>query len=190
MLQIRVRTFLFVLGCLVLQSCGFHPLYETEKSQNNEVYISPIKDREGQILRNDLQSFFRSGAKTAQTPYVLKVTLEILKGELGFRRDETSRRTRITLRATYKLIDRSSQQELLSQATSVLTGYSVGSSSSFASFPLIISEKDAIKRGLSQLSHDIHISISSFLMSLKSSNVQGSVIHKTQPTKPGDKDET
>jgi LPS-assembly lipoprotein len=142
--------------------------------QDHEVFISPIKDREGQILRNDLQDFFHSGAKTAHTPYLLTVTLEVDKGELGFRRDETSRRTRITLRAVYNLIDRRTQKSLLSQTASVVTGYSVGSSASFASLPLIISEKDAVKRGLSQLSHDIHISVSSFLMSFQRPGLQAS----------------
>ena len=151
----------------MIQGCGFRPLYETENKQHHKVYIIPIKDREGQILRNELQKTFFSGAKTPQTPYLLKVDLEILKSELGFRRDETSRRIRLTLKATYHLIDRSTKNTLLSQTSSVLTGYSVGSSSSFASLPLIVSEKDAVKRGLAQLSHDIHLLVSSFLISLK-----------------------
>lgn len=149
---------------ILLQGCGFQPLYESSQTptQDHRIYVSPIKDREGQILRNRLQSFFPD-TKGNRAPYKVDVTLNITKDELGFRRDETSRRTRLTLTAQYSLIKRATQEILLTQKTSLLTGYSAGSSSSFASLPLIVSEKDALKRALSQIAHDIHISILSFL---------------------------
>lgn len=149
----------------LLQGCGFQPLYPVDRSQDRAVYIASIQDREGQILRHHLQTLFSSHMKQNQAPYALTVTLEKGDEELGFRRDETSRRTRITLKAQYSLVEKVSQKVLISQTVSVLTGYSVGSKSSFASLPLIVSEKDAVERALSQLARDIHISISSYLAS-------------------------
>ncbi len=160
--MLQIKAFFILTTFLVLQGCGFHPLYSPQTSKNS-VFVAPIQDREGQILRNKLQHFFRTDTKKNQDSYRLNVSLKTTKGELGFRRDETSRRTRLTLIAQYTLTDTKTQKIILNQKTSVLTGYSVGSSSSFASLPLIVSEKDAIKRALAQLAHDIHISVASFL---------------------------
>lgn len=154
----------------LLQACGFQPLYPVDRDQGYAVYISQIQDREGQLLRHHLQTLFSSHFKKDDAPYTLTVALEKSEEELGFRRDETSRRTRITLQAKYSLIEKASQKVLISQTVSVLTGYSVGSKSSFASLPLIVSEKDAIERALSQLARDIHISISSYLVSSQEAN--------------------
>lgn len=161
----------FFLFCLILlQGCGFQPLYPVDRHQDRVVYIAPIKDREGQILRHHLQTLFTSHVRQDEAPYALTVNLGKSEEELGFRRDETSRRTRITLQAQYSLVEKKSKKTLVAQTISVLTGYSVGSKSSFASLPLIVSEKDAVERALSQLARDIHISISSYLASSDSAN--------------------
>lgn len=155
---------LFIFSIL-LSGCGFQPLYPVDQKRDIGVYVDPIQDREGQILRHHLQTLFSEKTKKSESPYVLTVSLTTHEEELGFRRDETSRRTRITLTAQYVLKNRETEEVLVQQEVSVLTGYSTGSKSSFASFPLIVSKSDSVKRGLSQLARDIHISIYSFLVS-------------------------
>ncbi len=101
-----------VLGGLGLGACGFRPLNArggrpgTDGAAASElaaVRVGVIPDRNGQLLRRDIQDGLASGGAGTAARYDLKVALQIGADPQGFRRDGTPSRIRLNVVAPWSL---------------------------------------------------------------------------------------
>lgn len=102
------------IGGGALGACGFEPLHAPGGSRSSAargaaaselaaVRVGIIPDRNGQLLRRDLQDSLSSGPTGVQARYDLKVALQIGVEAQGFRRDGAATRTRLNVTAPWSL---------------------------------------------------------------------------------------
>jgi LPS-assembly lipoprotein len=157
-----------------LGACGFSPLYakRTQKDmgyswawQKNvktsfvrdelaKIYIKPIADRVGQVLRNELKDLINTKGAPVNSDYVLYVTLEDSLIRQGLQSDDTATRETIFYTASYNL--KQKQNVLLSGETRSEVGYNL-LENPYAS---VSSVNDAKKRAAKILAKDIAIRLS------------------------------
>jgi len=98
--------------CLALAGCGFHPLYGSQSvspanAQVRErlalVKVTPIDDRNGQILHNELQSRLHSETTPVPPEYQLTITLISTLGGINFQKNATASGGELTMSATWSL---------------------------------------------------------------------------------------
>jgi LPS-assembly lipoprotein len=93
-----------------LAGCGFRPLYGQRgvssgsvSQEFEQIRITPIADRTGQMLYNELRDRLNPRGRPASPRYVLSITLVERRENLAFRGDETATRANLYLTATYVL---------------------------------------------------------------------------------------
>jgi LPS-assembly lipoprotein len=112
------RLLLAGLGAVALGGCGFQPLYGERSALNAPagqkpnvlvrdelaaVWIEPIPERMGQMLRNELIDKFNGTNEPAQPRYRLAISLRELKYPVLERRDVLETATNLVLLTTYRL---------------------------------------------------------------------------------------
>ena len=161
------RSIIALWSVTFLNGCGFEPLYApmTRASvQDLGVKIDPIPDREGQLMRNALFALFQPHGLVVNPAYQLKTKISFDQADLGFRRDETASRTRITATTEFQLINLQTQKVIHKGKLKATTAYTVGPQVTSAALPLIVSEKDSKKRLVQQLATDIHRDIATYVL--------------------------
>lgn len=145
-----------------LAGCGFQPVYARRPGGNdiaerlNQVAISNIPDRPGQILRNLLIDRFYITGRPADPEYRLSVNLTAREAKLGIRKDETATRAQLTLIARYVLQEQATNQILLQTSSRAIVSYNILEDQ----YATLVTEEDAYERGLTRLSDDIATRIS------------------------------
>lgn len=153
-----------------LTSCGFHPLYgeqSTSAVSNMElaaVQIDLIRDREGQMLRNELLDRFQPRGAAPKPLYGLSITLTQQKVGLAIRPDETGSRANLIILAAYSIRDLASGEVLFRGGSRAISGYNILSSE----FATTSSEADAVRRAVFDLSEQITTRVSVALAARKS----------------------
>lgn len=143
-------------GAVVGAGCGFHPLYRQSTGQNSvtqlaSIYIAPIKNRNGQYVRNQLMDTLTPHGMPQNPDYELVVILSGNEHESGFRRDATARRTIMDLKATLTLKNKSTGAVMWTDQTEATSAYSMGSQSEIAAYPAIVASDAAQNRALDLL---------------------------------------
>ncbi len=104
---------LFLVLLLSLSAC-YRPLYGPKnvgEAQNaaearlNNISISPIDDRNGQVLRNFLIDRFYGEGRPVKPSHDLRITLHTAEDKLGLQKDATTTRARLTVDATCNMYD-------------------------------------------------------------------------------------
>lgn len=93
------------MGLLALAGCGFTPLYQSGTAAfgyQNHVAFDVASDRDGYILREELQSRF---GRTTDARYTLSVRLTVTDGLAAVAADTTIARRNIEIAADYSLTD-------------------------------------------------------------------------------------
>lgn len=150
---------LFVMAIL-LEGCGFRPLYKAGAGSDSAVLgsvdIARIKDRKGQQLRNLLMAGISPHGRAARADYRLKVTLTETKTGLAIRKDETATRANLTIHAQFELValrDRSlgtfKGNALSTNSYNILT----------SDFATLSAENDARDRALRTLAEEIRLRV-------------------------------
>jgi LPS-assembly lipoprotein len=137
-----------------LSGCGFQPLYADGRANPtiaalSAVEIAPIPERTGQVLMHALERDIGGGAPL----YRLDVTLDETIEPFGIRSDESATRQRVTLAATYALVD-------LSTDKPVLTGTArsdVGIDRVRSEFATVTAEQAALDRNALQVARQIQL---------------------------------
>ncbi len=162
-----INSILVLAGALYVSSCGFSPLYGPQSSNEEtaQIKVDLIPDRPGQMLRNYLLDIFNPYGKPTFFAYRLQAVPTITKEEFGFRRDATSKRTRLTATIDFTLFDTSTGKPLYQDKVEINSGFSVGSKAETASLPQVVSEEDAIRRSLEQGAREVKLLITSYLHS-------------------------
>ena len=155
-------------GALLLSGCGFQPLYgrssEAARSPMEEmaaIRIAPLPDRIGQQMHNLLRDRLNPRGQPAQAAYLLNVTLNESRRELGVRKDETATRANLILRASFVLRSVGSKEVLVRGTSSSINSYNILTNQ----FTTIVSESDARKRALRELSDDIRVRLGVYFSS-------------------------
>lgn len=146
--------------------CGFQPLYAKPDESASigpindlaAVYVTPLRDRTGQIFHNYLRDRLNPRGLPADPAYVLQVNLTESTEQLAIRSDETATRANLRLRASFSLSRRDNQELLYSGVTNAITSYNI-LSSQFATYS---SEQDARNRGLRELSDRVRLQLATF----------------------------
>lgn len=94
----------------LVSACGFEPLYAQRdrggvRDELASVTVAPIRDRSGQILRNQLVDQFRPNGQGGRSLYVLDVNLVEPREETALDRTDQPTRVIYTVIATYRLRD-------------------------------------------------------------------------------------
>jgi len=108
----RSRRFVLAgLGCAFLGACGFEPLLaqrEADEAILDElasISVSPIVERAGQILRNELLDQLTPKGVPQRKRYTLSVTIQEPRQTLLLRRDDVISRSSYTAQAAFTLFD-------------------------------------------------------------------------------------
>lgn len=154
--------------CMFVSACGFTPLYSTEggilskadetiPEETAKVFVAPIAEHSGQIMRQNLISLL-SGQKKADKIYTLNVhNTESIIREQGYNAENIPTRITIGINSAFTLSK--DGKVLLSETASAQSSYNVLQSG----YATVTAKKALQKQLLSQLSQDIALRISSFL---------------------------
>lgn len=159
---------MLIAGLGGLAGCGFKPLFSESQpttSALNHVKVSIIKDRIGQQVRNRLLDLMMPAGEPTTPKYQLVITLSESQRELSFRKDFVARRTEMSLKAHFELVDTKTGKTAFKNFSEAYTSFSMGSHSDFAAYSSYASEKDAQSRMVEALAQDIRLQVSSFLLS-------------------------
>lgn len=154
--------------CMLVTACGFTPLYATDEGflpqadesiteEMSKVYVAPIAEHSGQIMRQNLTSLL-SGQRKSEKVYTLSVhNTESVISEQGYNSENIPTRITIGIRSDYTLSKNG--KILLSESTSAQSSYNVLQSG----YSTVMAKKALQKQLLAQLSQNIALRVSSFL---------------------------
>jgi LPS-assembly lipoprotein len=164
------------LRCLVvglalfgLAACGFQPLYgeRSVRSVSSDelaaVQIDLLRDREGQMLRNELLDRFQPAGGALQPRYGLSVGLQLSRTALGIQTDATASRMNLTLSATYVLRELTTGAVVFKGQGRSIDSFDITNSD----FATTSSEAEAIRRTVTDLSEQITTRVSIALSNYK-----------------------
>lgn len=155
---------LAVASALLLAACGFQPLYgkrvDTDVSARlATVAIDIIVDRRGQLLRNALLDRITPRGAPARPRYRLAVSLSESKLNQAVRKDDTATRARLTLTASFSVLDGETGEQVFAGSARSDNSYNISTSD----FGTISAEADARRRGTRDLADDITGRVAIFL---------------------------
>jgi len=164
------RRFALLGGGAALAGCGFRPLYAPAGSgmagpaaaETAAIYIPPVAERSGQLLRQALQQRFEgSGTGTAKR-YELVTSISINSDAIAIQRDSSSSRVRLIGSAPWVLRTLSLGRPVLAQGSSrVLDGYNILNQQFFAAD---LENETATRRVASALADQIAVQIGSYFL--------------------------
>ena len=148
---------------LVLEGCGFRPLYGNRGSSPGAielaaVAVGPISDRLGQILRNDLIEGLTPLGEPAHPRYRLSANLRQSKPSLAIQSDSSITRFDLRIEVSFELIDIASGAALFRGQAHAIGGY--GSVQS--DFATLTAEQDSARRTAREAAEDIRAQLAAF----------------------------
>lgn len=159
-----LRTASAVVFALALSACGFHPLYGTLDNgapgvDLSTIYVSPIPERVGYRLRNDLLDMFNNMGQPEGAKYRLDVVLKSDKVPLGFLNNAEITRYNYYLTAHYDLVPTGTNKPVKRGVARIITSYNVVTSP----YATVIAEKDAQDRAAHDIAETIRTDVSVYL---------------------------
>ncbi len=111
-LPIRLTPAIAAITAIIsLAGCGFQPVYGTQGSSyatqelTAAIKISPIKDRVGQRIRNELIRQFTPDGEPVNAPYLMRLQVSVSERKVFRRRDREKDRISVMVTVNYKLFD-------------------------------------------------------------------------------------
>jgi LPS-assembly lipoprotein len=140
-----IRAFTLAISILLLGGCGLRPMYAGGSSgpvarSLSDISVAPIPDRAGWLTRNALMD--RLGGENPGAAYRLEVDLDDDISGFGIRGDRSVTRERRTLRARYRLVQKSTGLVLLDATAGSDAGIDVVSSP----YATVAAEQTALER--------------------------------------------
>ncbi|HTI87911.1 MAG TPA: LPS assembly lipoprotein LptE [Alphaproteobacteria bacterium] len=141
---------------LAVAGCGYHPLYGTQArsastTELGSVYVGPIANRDGQILRNFLIEQLNENEQPGNPTHTLTVNLQIQSTGIALSRDNTTSRTSITAVAAFTLVAAATNKPVLNSRARATTSYDVLQSD----YATLVSREDAVNRTLREVSDEM-----------------------------------
>ena len=150
---------------LVLAGCGFQPVFGTSVNgpsagQLADIGVNRIKDRVGQMLRNELVAGLTPLGVPARPRLALSVTISEDKRDLGVTKSDIATRANLTLTARFSLASVDGGRVLFSGNTQVISSFNILS----ADFGTLAAEADARRRGVGELANKIQNRLLAFFL--------------------------
>ncbi|MGE5539746.1 MAG: LPS assembly lipoprotein LptE [Gemmatimonas sp.] len=141
---------------LLLAGCGYHPLYGTRADSASadelaSIYVGPVPNREGQILRNYLIERLSENAQPGNPTHTLQIALSIQATGVALSRDNTTSRTNITAIANFVLSEPATNRPVLKGVVRATSSYDVMQSD----YATLVSREDAVNRTLREVSDEM-----------------------------------
>lgn len=150
---------------LALAGCGFQPLYGTRadgsvSAEMAQIDIDLIDERLGQQLHNLLRNRMTPSGPPAHPLYRLNIEVSQAKRTLAIRNDESKTRANLELVATITLFRSADGVRLYTGRSRSTSSYNILDSD----FATLSAESDAQRRAVRDLSDDIALRVSAFLL--------------------------
>jgi len=140
-----------------LAACGFRPLYGPRGGQSGvvqnklaAVYVGRIDERVGQLVRNALEQRLERTSGHVPKVYALDVNVTETLQSVGLRKDKTTTRANVWLRAEYVLSK--GDTKLLTGDAETYAAYNILRDGQYAT---VVSERDARARAAETIAEDI-----------------------------------
>lgn len=152
-----------VLGLLAV-GCGFQPVYAPQQTSAGAmgptadlyaIQITPIADREGQILHNYLLDRLNPNGRPSQPLYQLSTLVQISVSNLGVLADATSSRSRVRVRAVSTLTGAGDPHQFSAEAVS---SFNI-TESDYAS---VAAKDEAVERSLATIADKLTVQLAAF----------------------------
>ena len=162
------RVVLAIAGMLLLQGCGFEPLYADTSAMGarvgtnlSTIYVEPISQRVGYDLRNDLLDRLDATSNAANARYRLKLYVTELEEPVVFQPNTSITRYNYTLTAHYDLVARDVALPLKSGDVTAFAAYNVAASPYL--YSTVAAQRDAKNRAANDIAERIRIELAVYL---------------------------
>jgi len=164
LLKINIFLLLVAMG---LSACGYQPLHGNRKTAQDtqmkkelsRVWVYEIKNREGQLLHNELLNLFNSKGRPAQPKYKLVVNYSESNSGLGIGKDDFATRANMIVQGYFTLSGAAS----LSGTSQSVVSYNILTSPTGTEYV----KRDARARAIKNIATDIHRRIAVHLLTAK-----------------------
>jgi LPS-assembly lipoprotein len=177
------RATVVAFAALALSACGFHPLYGSIDGGPGidmaSIYVKPIPERTGYVLRNELLDLFDSMGNPEGAKYRLEIELKTEKVPLGFLENAQITRYNFYLTARYTLVSTTTNKAVKRGAARTITSYNVVTSP----YATVTAEKDAQDRAARDVAETIRTEIAVFLRQA-ATNPNAAAPAATPPAEP------
>ncbi len=163
----RAITCTVMLVAVLLQGCGYQPLYATRADGSSvvqelaSVSVQPQSTRVGQLVRNEIVRSIRPAGTTAEDRYVLRLVANGSAQTLIDTSDTVHRRLAYNLSADFQLIDMASQQPVFSGKAFSRVPYDRLN----ASFSNVQARVNAEEQAAQQVGQEVRTRVAAFLAS-------------------------
>ena len=156
MWSFRVLAPILYLSVVVLEACGFRPLYDSYREGDSPaelaaIQIEPIADRIGQQLHNHLLDVLTPRGRPFDPDFVLRVRLKESIERLAVNKSALATRANFRLAADYRLLRKRDKSLVLNGTAIVVSSYNILTSD----FATLMAEKDAKTRAVLEIGNDI-----------------------------------
>ena len=157
------RNVSIALLALALSACGFHPLYGSIDGgpgiDMSSIYVKPIPERTGYVLRNELLDLFDSMGNPDGAKFRLEIELKTERVPLGFLENAQITRYNFYLTARYVLVSTAANKAVKRGVARTITSYNVVTSP----YATVTAEKDAQDRAARDVAETIRTELAVFL---------------------------
>lgn len=156
---------LLLLGAVLLQGCGYQPLYATRDGGSSvsqdlaSVSVEMQSTRVGQLVRNEIVRSIRPAGGAAPDRYVLKLAATGDSQTLVDTSDTVHRRLAYNLTTDFQLIDISSQKPIFSGRAFSRVPYDRLN----ASFTNVQARVNAEEQAAQQVGQEVRLRVAAFL---------------------------
>lgn len=167
----KTLVFLTVASLLLVQACGFSPVYKKQKNPNGDVDISTSlqsvkvskigRGIKGQQLQAKLEDLFNPTRIENTKEYILSIKLNQKKEAQLVRKIRDIDRYNIVLTGKFTLKDKATNKEVYKGKSKIISGYGVVDSD----FATLSAEEDTIKRVIDEMAKDINFKIADYFIS-------------------------
>lgn len=157
MMKNKILTLASYLLFFALTACGFSPVYaqnSKSRQQFQQIFVSEIPKREGQILRGKLQDLLGGQGNK----YRLDIALTKERREFGIQEDLRISRYDVVLTADYSLFENETGLTVLKDSAKMYSSFN-RTDSEFSTF---VAEEDAVEQAAEQLAYRINLKLASF----------------------------
>lgn len=153
-----------MLGLSALGGCGWAPLYADPATgpadtELRAIRVAPIPERIGQKLAIALRDSLNPTGEPAPQRYLLRMTLQTARLDLGIITQGSGTRGRLEATANYALSDIRSGAQLFSAASRAAESFDILANY----YSNIVAEEDARTRAVEELRRDILTQLTLFL---------------------------
>ena len=144
---------------LLVQGCGFSPVYKQGQSVNVDLSSVKVQEisfgRAGQVLQTKLENLLNPKRAATDTKYRLSIQMKKRRDALGIERTREITRYNLTVTASYALKDTQTGEVVHKGQSQITSGYDAVASD-FATYTV---EEDTLLRVMEEIAKDIRFQL-------------------------------